>query len=309
MSTLPIKLIQGRNKEVVIWVQAGAHGDETEGILALKRYCEAARAIPPPVSLKVLCPANSTAFASSSRCSPVDGLDLNRSFPGNINGSITQQTAAFIWDQIRSCQGIVDIHSSSDTLIGAPHAIIQEGDTSNHHFCRAIGKASSLPILWSSKGAWLAGSLIHAAMATGIPACLLDIGSSRPWEKIPTLESTLTPVLETYGDLSTTDLGSPQYLPAANDKQATIEITDPTWIMSPASGWIVTIQGPGSLVRQGEVLALIWDEEQATDHSVTWEGPGQGLVVTVRARRDVTASSPLASIAALPTKEAVAAST
>jgi uncharacterized protein len=287
MSGLPVEVIRGRSDEKVIWVQAGIHGDEQEAVFALRRYCQAARAQPPPLTLKVLCPANLAGYEARSRCSPEDGLDLNRSFPGDADGSGTQRAAASIWAEIQSCQGVIDIHSSSDVLIGAPHAIIQQGDAARHRVARAAGIASGLPILWVSEGAWLAGSLLHTAMAAGIPACLLDIGSSRPWAGPAVLQDMLTPVLEAYAGAT----GSP--LAAAH------EIPDPEWVASPAAGWLMEIREPGSVVRPGDVLALVWAEDQGTDHPVRWEAPGRGLVVTVWARRDVARGAPLVSVAAL----------
>jgi uncharacterized protein len=294
MSELPVVSIRGRNDDAVIWVQAGVHGDEEQAILALKRYCHTARMQPPPLSLKVLCPANPSAYAARSRCAPEDGLDLNRSFPGSASGSITQQTAAAIWAEIQHCQGAIDIHSSSDTLIGAPHAIFQEGNTEQHRVGRAAGRASGLPILWSSKGAWLAGSLMHAAMAAGIATCLLDIGSRPPWAGTFTLDGMLTPVLTTMADVNGIGADGAPHGPT------TREITDPAWVVSPEPGWIIDISEPGSLVEPGDILARVWAEDQGTEHPVYWEGPGQGLVVTVRARRDVTSGVPLVSIAGLP---------
>jgi predicted deacylase len=299
MSALPVLLIPGQNEEAVVWVQAGIHGDEQEAVLALKRYCQAARVTPPPLSLKILCPANLPAYEALSRCSPEDGLDLNRGFPGDRDGSPTRQAAATIWAEIESCQGVIDIHSSSDALIGAPHAIIQDGDTELHRAGHAAGLASGLPILWASRGAWLAGSLIHAAMTARIPACLLDIGSTRPWAKRDPLDSVLTPVLRSYASALGLD-ASPPPPAAGNGRRPVRQIGDPQWVTSPAPGWLVEIREPGSLVHPGEVIALVWAEDQGTDLPIRWEGPGSGLVVTVRAHRDVVTGTPLVSIAALP---------
>jgi predicted deacylase len=308
MSALPVELIRGRNEAAVIWVQAGIHGDEQEAVLALKRYCQAARAEPPPLSLKVLCPANPAAFAARSRCAPDDGLDLNRGFPGDRHGSPSQQAAVAIWAEIEGCQGVIDIHSSSELLIGAPHAIVQDGGAARHELARAAARASGLPIVWASRGAWLAGSLMHAAMAAGIPACLLDIGASRPWARRAPVADMLTRVLRVYASAGLVEdapagpvedaLAGP--VEDALAGPAEHEITDPEWIVSPVPGWLIEVREPGSLVRPGDVLALIWAEDTGTDHPVHWPGPADGLVVTVGTRRDVTGGTPLASVAALP---------
>jgi predicted deacylase len=291
---LDITLIPGRNEDVVVWVQGGIHGDEQEAVLAVERYRQLARRQPPPVSLKVLCPANGPGFAARSRVAPEDGLDLNRCFPGSLDGPATRQAAAAIWAEVVTCHGAVDIHSSSDILVGVPHAIVQEGSTRLHQVGRAAGVGSGLPVLWSSKGSWLTGSLIHAAASAGIPSCLLDIGSSPPWGGREGIETMMTAVLEVYA-------AAARGTQPTGDGQAPVprhEIGDPSWVESPVTGWLVSVQEPGSMVEPGATLAVVWAGE-GEDHPLRWDGPGPGLVVTVRAQRDVAAGTPLVSVVAL----------
>jgi predicted deacylase len=294
VSTLDVTLIPGRNEDVVVWVQGGIHGDEQEAVLAVERYRQAARRQPPPVSLKVLCPANGPGFAARSRVAPEDGLDLNRCFPGDRSGSPTRQAAAAIWAEVVTCHGVVDIHSSSDILVGVPHAIVQEGSTRLHQVGRAAGVASGLPVLWSSKGAWLTGSLIHATAAAGIPSCLLDIGSSRPWAGRGAIETMMTAVLHAYAAAAR----GTQPTVAGEARAPRYEIGDPSWVESPVTGWLLSVAEPGSLIEPGATLAVVWAGE-GEDHPLRWGGPGPGLVVTVRAQRDVSAGTPLVSVAAL----------
>src|SRR5690606_24383501 len=56
--------------------------------------------------------ANPMAYAVGQRCTPQDGGNLNRSFPGDAQGSLTSRWARFLWDRFL-CQGdrLIDLHS------------------------------------------------------------------------------------------------------------------------------------------------------------------------------------------------------
>jgi len=55
--------------------------------------------------------ANFEAFKYRRRCSLIDGLDLNRSFPGRENGAPTEQHAWKIWEISIQVDYIVDLHT------------------------------------------------------------------------------------------------------------------------------------------------------------------------------------------------------
>lgn len=296
MQDLAVVTIPGINPDVTVWVQAGVHGDEEQAVLALLRYLDTARREPPPVTLRALCPANERAFEQRLRCSPDDGLDLNRCFPGDADGSASEQRAAAIWSALSTCQGVIDVHSSSEILIGAPHTIVQAGTSAFEERCVDAGRASGLQILWKSVGTWLGGSLMLTATEAGIPACLVDIGSSRPWEAARPLQRQLTPVLHAYAALAETDSAEPA--DTRDTGGVEVEIPDPSWITSPATGWIIDIGAPGTRLQPGDIAAVVWSEGGA-EHPLLWESASPGLVVTVRARREVAQGDALLSVAAL----------
>jgi predicted deacylase len=63
------------------------------------------------------------------RTSPVDGLNLNRTFPGDPRGSITEQIAAFISDEIYPRgDAFLDLHSGGSSLAISPSAIVEPSD-------------------------------------------------------------------------------------------------------------------------------------------------------------------------------------
>lgn len=113
---VPIVSIKGTDGPVVL-AEAGNHGDEYEGALTLT---ELARSIDPAQlhGQLILLPAiNAPAARAGKRCSPVDGLNFNRCFPGAHRGSISQQIAAFVNDVLLPRADVfLDLHSGGSSL-------------------------------------------------------------------------------------------------------------------------------------------------------------------------------------------------
>jgi len=122
---IPLAVIRNGNGPTVI-LQAGNHGDEYEGPITLG---ELIRDLDPGmVSGRIIfLPAiNLPAVLAGRRTSPVDGLNLNRSFPGDTRGTITRQIAAFIAERIFPLgDAFLDLHSGGSSLDILPSVSIE----------------------------------------------------------------------------------------------------------------------------------------------------------------------------------------
>jgi predicted deacylase len=122
---IPIAVINNGAGPTVI-LQAGNHGDEYEGPITLG---ELIRGLDPGlVSGRIIfLPAiNVPAVLAGRRTSPVDGLNLNRTFPGDPAGTLTQQISAYVSDVIMPLgDAYVDLHSGGSSLNILPSAIIE----------------------------------------------------------------------------------------------------------------------------------------------------------------------------------------
>ncbi len=101
----------------------GNHGDEYEGPIAL--FDLARRLAPEDVSGRVIIvPAmNYPAFRAGTRTSPIDKGNLNRTFPGKPDGTVTQKIADFFQRHLLPMADIVlDFHSGGKTLDFVPFA-------------------------------------------------------------------------------------------------------------------------------------------------------------------------------------------
>ena len=128
VTRLPLAIIgNGRGPTVIL--EGGNHGDEYEGPIVIS---ELIRELDPGEiqGRLILMPANNVhAVMAGQRTSSVDGQNLNRTFPGNPFGSITEQISAFITDEIYPRgDAFLDLHSGGSSLNLIPSAIVEPTD-------------------------------------------------------------------------------------------------------------------------------------------------------------------------------------
>ncbi len=130
---IPIAVIRNGKGPTAI-LQGGNHGDEYEGPITLG---ELIRELDPGlVSGRIIfLPAiNVPAVLAGRRTSPVDGLNLNRTFPGDAKGTITQQISAYVTEVIFPLgDAYLDLHSGGSSLDILPSAIIEPAPDAEHH--------------------------------------------------------------------------------------------------------------------------------------------------------------------------------
>ncbi len=113
-SLIPLTVINGRrgNNANGIICFGGTHGNEYEGQVGVKRL--ATDLDPEQMSGRVvLMPRLSeSACVANSRTSPLDGVNMNRAFPGNARGTISSRIAHFVKTRIFPLgRVVIDIHS------------------------------------------------------------------------------------------------------------------------------------------------------------------------------------------------------
>ncbi len=117
---IPICVIRN-GKGPTALLTGGNHGDEYEGPLAL--YDLARTLDPKAVSgTVIIVPAmNYPAFRAGTRTSPIDKGNLNRSFPGRPDGTVTEKIADYFQRELLPRTDIaLDFHSGGRTLDFVP---------------------------------------------------------------------------------------------------------------------------------------------------------------------------------------------
>jgi predicted deacylase len=122
---IPIPITVIRNGEgPTVYLNAGNHGDEYEGQVTLMRLSRELQ----PEDLKgrviILSSSNFPAAMAGMRTSPIDQGNLNRSFPGDPDGTPTMKIAHFIETVlIPEADFVFDFHSGGSSLHYLPSAL------------------------------------------------------------------------------------------------------------------------------------------------------------------------------------------
>lgn len=119
---IPVTVIKNGDGPTAL-LTGGNHGDEYEGITGLLKLANSLE--PEQINGRVIIvPAmNYPAVLNGTRTSPIDQGNMNRSFPGNPAGSITERIADYFQRHlIPMCDFALDIHSGGKTLDIIPFA-------------------------------------------------------------------------------------------------------------------------------------------------------------------------------------------
>jgi uncharacterized protein len=243
-------------------LSAGVHGDEFEGQIALRDLCLDLAPEDITGSLFILPMANAPAVLQSSRVSPVDGLNLNRLFPGNRLGSPSNMIAHAIEDiLLENCDFAYDIHSGGTSLLYDAIAVttatgVAEDDAKRLTLLRALGVGagmllpaqSNMGFETSTDGAMLRKNVIGASVEFGG-------GGQLSKEMLEQCKRSVRRFLAHTGIVAATHAGE-----AAEIDCRIFNIDDPSaHLFSDRAGLFVADVDVGSTVAPGDAIGRIYD--------------------------------------------------
>jgi uncharacterized protein len=129
---IPIAVIKHGSGPTVL-ITGGNHGDEYEGPITIARMI---RELDPGAvqgRLILLPSLNQPAARAGRRVSPIDGKNFNRCFPGNPEGTATEQIVFYL-DHVLFplADAFMDLHSGGSSLQILPSAIIEPAPEPAH---------------------------------------------------------------------------------------------------------------------------------------------------------------------------------
>jgi predicted deacylase len=249
---IPIPIVVIRNGDgPTALLMSGNHGDEYEGQVALCRLAQQLQ----PQQIKgrvIIFPmANFPAGMAGRRTSPIDGGNLNRLFPGDPDGTVTQQIAYFISSVlVPMIDVLVDLHSGGSSLMYVPSVTVRipEEPAQAKEVLRYV-KAFAPPVAYFSSATQGTGddrTLSGMVIARGRVAIGTELGGS----------GTVTPVA-----LSMAERGIRNVLAEAGIMPETVRVPGdvPTRILEVGGNeWFVYTAEPGvfePLVELGDTVA------------------------------------------------------
>lgn len=184
-SFIPITIVNGKTPGPTLVLIAGIHGSEYSPIIALQRLMPTLDADKISGAVIAVHIANMPAYIGRTiYISPADGKNLNRSFPGKEDGSLTERTAHFLTTQVYPhADALLDIHSGDGNEQLRPSwvgyyaeeedaAVVEASRQMAMIFGLKYANAFKGSLTPKSKAIW-AGS---AAVAMGIPSIDVEAG-------------------------------------------------------------------------------------------------------------------------------------
>ncbi|CAN5476801.1 succinylglutamate desuccinylase/aspartoacylase family protein [soil metagenome] len=169
MLQLPVLVARGRQPGKTIVVLGGVHGDEYEGMTAVR---DVFRLLDPWemrgnfIGVPV---CNPPAFAAKSRTSPIDGLNLARVFPGQVDGTISQQIAHVLTTSVLlRADFLIDLHSSGSYMAMAHLIGYFKGEGEQARVSREAALRFGIPLVWGHESV-AEGRSLSPAHERGIP--------------------------------------------------------------------------------------------------------------------------------------------
>ena len=172
------RLAAGSHAGPKVAVVAGIHGDELAGIYLCQRLAAWLEALldrePSAVPGRIeLYPAvNSLAVGSVSREVPAVQVDLNRCFPGDASGPMSDRLADALLGALADAALVVDVHASNRFLREIPQVRVQK-DRAHTHL--ALAQAMNVDLVWL-QGAVPKGTLRHALDERRVPCLSVELG-------------------------------------------------------------------------------------------------------------------------------------
>ncbi len=236
-------------------ITSAIHGDEVNSVEIARRVFAGVDSQDLAGMLVVLPAVNSYGFRTKGRNMP-DRRDLNRAFPGNLNGSVASIVAGEVFGRvIKDCSYIIDLHTGSNLRTNQPQVRV---DASN---AKAVELATQFGVGMVVAGEGPDGSLRREAMKLGIPAIIYEGGPPYIFVE-PEIARGTQGVKNVMSYLGMTD-DPPNSQPAQ-------WLESSRWLRVPQGqgGIYLPTVGVGDAVKAGQLVATIADPVTDEIHEI-----------------------------------------
>lgn len=200
----PVMIAAGQADGPTLWVQAGVHGPEVVGQLAIARFLRGLDLAALRGRIAALMIANPLGFRGYNRLTPQDGMNLNRVFPGSPEGTISEQLAHRVLElALATGDVMLDLHSGGDLTITPFYVIYHKGAGAASARAAALSRDLGAPFQWGSDESWMDGSAITNFTRRGKPALIVESGGGARVrdEDLANMQTALTGLCRSMGML------------------------------------------------------------------------------------------------------------
>lgn len=242
---LPIHTIQGALPGPTVGLSAGIHGDEIAPVEVVRRIVAQLDPATMHGTLRVMPVANPLAFEGATRHTPHDMQNLNRVFPGDPAGWVTEQLAtAIVGHFLPGLDALIDLHAGG-IFPTVDYVYILNDE--------ALSRSLNFNVLYRA-GRSFAGTLGTVAIDQGIATVVVEAGGGVDQDDIY-VDKAEHGVLGAFRHLGLLDGASPPALEAV--------VVDELLTVRPRQGGLFVpekrIGDLGQIVPRGTLLGRVYD--------------------------------------------------
>ncbi|WP_188112353.1 N(2)-acetyl-L-2,4-diaminobutanoate deacetylase DoeB [Salinicola aestuarinus] len=278
----------------------GNHGDEYEGITALLKLASSLKAEDVRGRVIIVPMMNVPAAEAGKRTSPLDGGNLNRSFPGDPNGGVTSQIADYFSRVlVPMCDVALDLHSGGRTLDIVPFAAAHRLDDLAQEDASLAGAiafgAPYAMMMFELDATRLYDTAVESQGKIFVTTELGGGGTSTP-QSLAVTERGVHRFLVHYGLLAGKPSESDEAAPA--EPMTYLDMPDAScYVQSEHAGLLELTVALGDTVAHGDVIARVYDMTRTGAEPVVYHAERDGVLIARRFPAKVGMGDTIAVIA------------
>ena len=233
-------------------VVTGTHGDELEGQYVAWRLARLLKEHPEHLHGTVdIYPAlNPLGISTMTRGMPLCDLDMNRTFPGSENGSMSEYVAVRLIQDMAGADACIDIHASNIFLTEIPQIRINEISADR---LVPLARKANVDLIWVHGAATvLESTLAYALNDRNTPTLVAEVGVGMR-------------ITKEYGDQLTAGILSllkelgiySGECPEVREPVISSDPDDVIFLNAPSSGIFIQTAHHGAILEKGEEVGII----------------------------------------------------
>lgn len=254
---IPISVVNGAEDGPTIWLGSTLHGNEIPGIEVIRQIT---REIVDPKTLRgtiLSCPVqHPITYLESVRNTPQDGININRVFPGNPNGSITERIAYDLFHEgISKADVVLDYHCNVDKAVSF-NILRSGGEGPGWDEQWPIAEAFGMTIAVAEVSpSGLSGMLQDAAIGAGKPALTVEFDGAY----LMNMDSVRAGVTGTLNVMKYLKMIDGEIEPQTEIQVIDQPLTDRHHITCDTGGVVYPLVPIGEKVTKGQPVVIIRD--------------------------------------------------
>ena len=276
---VPLVELTGSADGPTLTVIAGVHGCEYASMAGVRRWLRTLEGRELRGRVRAVPVLNVTAFAARTPfLVPEDGKNLNRSFPGDPDGTLAERLAwAAFTELIRGSDAYVDAHCGDLVEALQPFALYEAGPAEER--ARELATAYGLPYVIrqpAGSGRTVNGTSSSSAAELGIPAITAEAGGCGLVEE----HAVALHVAGLDGVLASLGMIAPPVPAPERKRAAPTYLGQFLWPRCARGGWWEPAVKPGDTVTSGQVLGTVSSLDGGCVRE-TVTAPADGVIIFV----------------------------